>query len=249
MNHAANLSIILVEPQGPLNIGSVCRTMQNFGCNDLRLVNPRTDHLSEAAQLMAVKAGHILKEAKVFPDIGSAVADINLLFGTTRRFGKRYRETFMAPDQAAVRINSSNPVSRCGLLFGREDKGLTNEELDRCHHFIAIPTSGELASLNLAQAVNICLYEIYQQSLAEPNLPVSEWLPAPAEELEGMLQHMRTSLFNLGFFKDNNPDHILHTFRRIFGRTELNSREVSILRGLWNCLDKLAATRKSDKAP
>ena len=243
----SNISIILVEPQGALNIGSVCRTMQNFGCNDLRLVNPRTDHLGEAAQLMAVKAGHILEEAKVFPDLDGAIADINLLFGTTRRFGKRYRETFMTPDQAAVRINGSNPASRCALLFGREDKGLTNEELDRCHHFIAIPTSGELASLNLAQAVNICLYEIYRHSLAEPNLPTSDWLPAPTAELEGMLQHMRLSLFNLGFFKDNNPDHILHTFRRIFGRTELNSREVSILRGLWHCLDKLEPTHKSKK--
>lgn len=241
------VAIILVEPQGALNIGSVCRTMQNFGCTDLRLVNPRTNHLGEAAQLMAVKAGHILEEAKVFPDLDAAIADINLLFGTTRRFGKRYRETFMTPDQAAVRINGSNPASRCGVIFGREDKGLTNEELGRCHHFITIPTDGELASLNLAQAVNICLYEIYRHSLAEPNLPTSDCLPAPAKELEGMLQHMRSSLFNLGFFKDNNPDHILHTFRRIFGRTELNSREVSILRGLWHCLDKLEPTHKSNK--
>lgn len=243
MNHN-NLTIILVEPQGPLNIGSVCRTMQNFGCSDLRLVNPRTDHLGEAARLMAVKADHLLAGAQVFADLDSAVADINLLFGTTRRSGKRYRETFMTPDQAAGRINTSNPEGRCGLLFGREDKGLTNEELDRCHHFIAIPTSGELASLNLAQAVNICLYEIYRQSIAEPDLPTSDWLPAPGAELEGMLQHMRSSLGNLGFFKDNNPDHILHTFRRIFGRTELNSREVSVLRGLWHCLDLKAVKRE-----
>ncbi len=232
------LAIILVEPQGALNIGSVCRTMLNFGCEELRLVNPLTDHLGEAAQLMAVKAGHILENALVFPDLDSAVADLNLLFGTTRRFGKRYRETFMTPDQAAERISSCNPDCRCGLLFGREDKGLTNEELDRCHHFITIPTSSELASLNLAQAVNICLYEIYRISSRKSEMPPSDRLPAPAGEVETMLDHMRAALSDLNFFKDNNPDHILHTFRRIFGRTELDSREVRILHGLWNCLRK-----------
>jgi tRNA/rRNA methyltransferase len=243
------VAVILVEPQGPLNIGSVCRTMQNFGYSDLRLVKPRTDHLGEAARLMAVKAGHLLENAQVFPDLDSAVADINLLFGATRRFGKRYRETFMTPDQAGARINGSNPECCCGLLFGREDKGLTNEELDRCHHFITIPTSGELASLNLAQAVNICLYEIYHHSDIAPDLTVSKRLPASGAELEGMLQHMRTSLAGLGFFNDISPDHILHTFRRIFGRTELDSREVSILRGLWNCLEKVAPPHQTDKEP
>lgn len=242
----ANLSIILIEPQGPLNIGSVCRTMQNFGCHDLRLVNPRTDHLGEAARLMAVKAEHLLTAARVFPDLDAAVADCNLIFGTTRRFGKRYRETFMAPDQAAIRINSANVDCRCALLFGREDYGLTNGELDRCHHFITIPTSSELASLNLAQAVNIILYEIFRQATDAPDPRVAKWLPAPAAELEGMLQHMRESLYEAGFFKENNPDHILHTFRRIFGRTELDSREVKILRGLWTRLDKLGRAGKAE---
>jgi tRNA/rRNA methyltransferase len=221
--------------------------MQNFGCTDLRLVKPRTDHRGEAARLMAVKAGHILTEAKVFPDLDSAVADVNLLFGTTIRFGKRYRETFMTPDQAATHINGRNSECRCAPLFGSEDKGLTNEELDRCHHFITIPTSGELASLNLAQAVNICLYEIYRHSLSKTDFPPSERLPAPGAEREGMLLHMRASLLKLGFLDDISPDHILHTFRRIFGRTELDSREVRILRGLWNCLDKFEPTHKSTK--
>lgn len=239
MNTLNHPTVILVEPQGPLNIGSVCRTMQNFGCEDLRLVNPEVDHLGEAARLMAVKAGHILDKTRVFPDLNNAVADLNLLFGTTRRFGKRYRETFMTPDQAADRIVSAHSDCRCGLIFGREDKGLSNEELDRCHHFISIPTSNELASLNLAQAVNICLYEIHCSSLTEPDMPTAEWLPAPAEELEIMLQHMRSSLLSLGFLDENNPDHILHAFRRIFGRTELNSREVRILHGLWTSLANL----------
>jgi tRNA/rRNA methyltransferase len=233
------ISIILVEPQGALNIGSVCRTMQNFGCEDLRLVNPQTDHLGEAAKLMAVKADNILENATVSADLDSAVADLNLLFGTTRRFGKRYRETFMLPDQAANHINSANPSCTFGLIFGREDKGLSNDELNRCHHFITIPTSSELASLNLAQAVNICLYEIFRSSLSAPETNSSEWLPAPAAEMEIMLQHMRTSLLSLGFLNEKNPDHILHTFRRIFGRTELNSREVRILHGLWTCLENL----------
>lgn len=235
-------SIILVEPQGPLNIGSVCRTMQNFGCDDLRLVNPRADHLDEDSRLMAVKAGHLLESAKIFPDLDSAIADINLLFGTTRRFGKRYRQDFMTPDQAAVCINDTNSDTRCGLLFGREDKGLNNEELERCNHFITIPTHSELASLNLAQAVNICLYEIFTRSSTEVLQPTSVHKPATSKEMEEMLQHMRKTLVHLQFLDKDNPDHVLHTFRRIFGRTELDDREVKILRGLWSCLEKLKPT-------
>ena len=234
-----NLSIILIEPQGDLNIGSVCRAMQNFGCDDLRLVNPRIDHLGGNARKMAVKATGILEKASVFNDLDAALADINLLFGTTRRFGQSYREDFIDAATAAERISSAPPEAKCGLLFGREDKGLTNDELGRCHHFVTIPTSSELASLNLAQAVCICLYEIYRNSISGAPLSPSERVPAPAAEMEGMLQHMRSTLLDLDFLIESNPDHILHTFRRIFGRTELDSREVSILRGLWKCLDDI----------
>ena len=125
---------------------------------------------------------------------------------------------------------------------GREDKGLTNEELERCNHFIAIPTHSALASLNLAQAVNICLYEIFCRSEIEPSMKVNDKIPATSAEMEEMLQHMRESLLHLQFLDKNNPDHVLHTFRRIFGRTELDSREVNILRGLWTCLAKLEPT-------
>lgn len=239
---AHKTSIILVEPQGPLNIGSVCRTMQNFGCDDLRLVNPQADHLDEDSRLMAVKAGHLLESAKIFPDLDSAIADINLLFGTTRRFGKRYRQDFMTPGQAANRIIDTNSSTKCGLLFGREDKGLNNEELERCNHFITIPTHSELASLNLAQAVNICLYEIFSRSSIETPRSASNHKPATSAEMEEMLKHMRKSLLHLQFLDKNNPDHVLHTFRRIFGRTELDDREVKILRGLWTCLAKLKPT-------
>ena len=241
------MSIILVEPKGDLNIGSVCRAMQNFGCNDLRLVNPRIDHLGGNARKMAVKATGLLENATVFKDLDEAVADINLLFGTTRRFGQSYREDFIDAAAAAERISTAPPEIKCGLIFGREDKGLTNEELGRCHHFVTIPTSSEHASLNLAQAVCICLYEIYRHSLTNAPLSPAERIPAPAAEMEGMLQHMRATLLDLDFLIESNPDHILHTFRRIFGRTELDSREVSILRGLWKCLDDLDRPAGPDK--
>ena len=218
--------------------------MQNFGCTDLRLVNPRIDHLGENARRMAVKATGLLEKASVFDSLDDALADINLVFGTTRRFGQRYREDFIDAAEAAQRIISSSPEGKCALVFGREDKGLTNEELDRCHHFVTINTSDELASLNLAQAVCICLYEIFKISKSPITVSSSERIPASGNEMEGMLQHMRSTLLELDFLQDSNPDHILHTFRRIFGRTELDSREVRILRGLWSCLDDLSPRSK-----
>lgn len=231
-----NLTIILVEPQGDLNIGSVCRSMMNFGCDDLRLVNPRTDHLTENSRRMAVKATSILENARIFPDLASAVADRQLVFGTTRRTGK-YRNTLLLPEETARKITTAGKDLRSAILFGREEDGLSNSELDRCHHIMTIPTGEELPSLNLAQAVTICLYEIFRAGSDSPIETPETSQPASADELEGMLQHMRSALLARGFLDENNPDHILRTFRHIFGRAELDSREVRILRGLWSNLE------------
>ncbi len=149
---------MLVEPQGALNIGSVARAMMNFGFSDLRLVNPQTDHLSDEARRMAVKATSLLEGAQIHPDLPSALADCHLAMGTTRRFGK-YREDFLHPDQAAQEILALPPAQRTALVFGREDKGLHTAELDLCQRLITIPTGDLLPSMNLAQAVSLCLYE------------------------------------------------------------------------------------------
>ncbi len=238
-----NITVVLVEPQGPLNIGSVCRAMMNFGFSDLRLVNPRADHLGDEARRMAVKAGGLLEGANIFDSLEEALGECHLALATTRRFGK-YREDFLHPDQAADYILPWSEKGRVALVFGREDKGLTTDELDLCQRLITIPTSDQLPSMNLAQSVVLCLYEINKALAASQLKSGGRKKLATNRMLEGMYTHMRSTLCDIGFLDEQNPDHILRSLRRIFGRAGLNDREVRILRGLWSRLDWLEGERQ-----
>lgn len=238
-----NVSIVLVEPQGGLNIGSVARVMLNFGFGDLRLVAPQVDHLGEEARRMAVKGSPLLEGATLFPDLAAALADCQLALGTTRRFGK-YREGLLHPDEAATDLLPWTERGRVALVFGREDTGLLTSELDLCQRFVTIPTGEELPSLNLAQAVAVCLYETSKAAGAAQGKRPGRKRLASGRVLSALYDHMRRSLLDIGFLDPQNPDHILHTFRRIFGRAGLNEREVRILHGLWSRLDWVEAERR-----
>lgn len=238
-----NIVVVLVEPQGPLNIGSVCRAMMNFGFSDLRLVNPSADHLHDDARRMAVKAGSLLEGAALYDGLEDALRDCHLALATTRRFGK-YREDFLHPDEAAEYLLPWSEKGKVALVFGREDKGLTTEELDLCQRLITIPTHDQLPSMNLAQSVVLCLYEIVQAQASQMNKSGGRKKLATNGVLESMYGHMRRTLCDIGFLDEQNPDHILRSLRRIFGRAGLNDREVRILRGLWSRLDWLENERR-----
>ncbi len=233
-----NIIIVLVEPQGPRNIGSVCRAMRNFGLLELRLVNPQTDHLVHEARQMAVKATDVLESAKIFTSLADALSGCVASFGTTRRFG-RYREGLLHPDEAARSLLPLTTTGQVALVFGREDKGLHNAELDLCQHFVTIPTSEGLPSMNLAQAVALCLYEVYKTKGELAGSCHGRKQLATNQNLEQMYQHMQESLTRVGFLNPQNPDHIMRAFRRILGRSGLNDREVRIMRGLFSQIESL----------
>jgi len=230
--------VVLVEPQGPRNIGSVCRAMKNFGLTDLRLVNPKTDYLVHEARQMAVKATDLLESARVYSSLEGALEGCVAAFGTTRRFGK-YREDMLNPDAAAEALLPLSREASVALVFGREDKGLHTAELDLCQRFITIPTDDALPSMNLAQAVALCLYELRRAKGRLEGLESGRKKQASVESVEGMYRHMEESLTRCGFLNPQNPDHIMRAFRRIFGRSGLNDREVRILRGLWSQVESL----------
>ncbi len=231
--------VVLVGPQGSLNIGSVARVMLNFGLEELRLVNPAVSHLNDEARRMAVKAVHILEQARIYPDLRMALADCNLALGATRRFGK-YRRDFLHPWQAAGQIIDLTRQSRAALVFGREDHGLSTDEIDLCQRLITIPVYDKLPSLNLAQAVTVCLYELHKARGQDrgKDRPREKAMAAGAA-LEAMCQHMRQTLLDIDFLDHQNPDHITRAFRQIFGRAGLNEREVQIMQGLWSRIDWL----------
>lgn len=238
-----NICIVLVEPQGPLNVGSVCRSMMNFGFSRLRLVNPCSGYRSLDARRMALKAESILHQAPVFPTLKQALADCHLVFGTTRRFGK-YREDFLSPEQSAAHAISQLPGNRVAFVFGREDRGLHTSELDLCQLFVTIPTDSAYPSMNLSHAVSLLLYELRKKAMEAETPPNDSQVPAQAGDVEEMFRHMRRTLLEAGYLDPQNPDHILRAFRRLFGRTVLSDREVRILRGLWSRIDWIDGERR-----
>lgn len=227
-------AIVLVEPQSPGNIGMVCRAMKNMGFRHLRLVKGCDRFHSEALKF-AVSARDILEQAVVYPDLASAVADCSITVGTTRRHGK-YRQEIRSPgDISALLREQCSPANRGAIVFGREDSGLTTGELSLCRWHATIPTSDEYGSLNLSQAVLIFCYELGKAGASPGG---GRELPrATSAELETMFTQMEECLQRIGFLNDQNPGHIMRSLRRIFFRSSLDTREVSILRGMLTQID------------
>ena len=232
-----NLHIILVRPQGPINIGSVCRAMMNFGCTRLRLVSPCKAYKSLAAKKMALTAFSLLENAQVFDTLPEALHDIHTAYGTTRRFGK-YRKNFLTPGTAGRQLAAAGPDHNCALVMGPEDTGLETRDLDLCQQFITIPTHDSYPSMNLSHSLAVLLYEVAVNSDAgEKFYDPKVRDPATGQELESMYGHMRQTLLDIDYLDHQNPDHLLRTFRRIFGNAGLSSRDVRILRGLMSRID------------
>jgi tRNA/rRNA methyltransferase len=229
----ANLRVILVEPQHAGNIGGVARAMKNMALNRLVLVNP-VEHLALEARMMAMHAFDILQQAQVTGTLSQAVADAGYVVGTTRRLGKsrQVQQTSRSIAPLLLELAASNPVA---LVFGREDSGLTNEELSQCHELISIPAHPTFGSLNLAQAVLLVCYELY---VTAASLPVSaQPTLATVAELERLYAHMQELLRKVGFLHGSNPNRIMGYFRQFFARHGLTSRDVNVFLGVFRQIE------------
>jgi tRNA/rRNA methyltransferase len=239
-----NLTIVLVEPRGERNIGSVARAMANFGMTDLRLVAPKVDHLHDEARKMAVKASVLLEQATLYPDLQAALSDCHYAYATTRRFGK-YRVDFLHPDDAAEQLLPLLDSGRVAMVFGREDKGLKTEELDLCQRLITIPTGGSVQSMNLAQSVVICLYEVAKRHGEVSGKGQGSKSLATVEQLEILFSHMRETFLKISYLNPQNPEHIMRSYRQMLGRAALDERDVRIIRGLLSEIDRVEDERRA----
>lgn len=241
-----NIAIVMVEPQSPGNIGMVCRAMKNMGLSRLRLVNGCDRFHSEALKF-AVSARNLLEEAELYDDLASALADCTLTVGTTRRHGK-YRQEILSPPEVATLLKThASSECRAAIVFGREDNGLTTDELSLCRWHATIPSSTEYGSLNLSQAVLIFCYEL-GKSTDSPGGGRLEQL-ATSSEMESLFAQMDLCLQKIGFLNDQNPGHIMRSLRRIFFRSQLDTREVSILRGMLSQIDWASSSFDGRKRP
>ena len=228
-----NIAIVLVEPQIPENIGSVARAMTNMGIMRLLLVNPKNCGLSRVLKTATGDSIDTVEEMEVHDDLISALDPFQYVVGTTARIGA-HRPAQSNPRNLAQDLIAISQNNMIAILFGPEDRGLSNHHLRYCHTIATIPAAS-FSSLNLAQAVMIICYEIFLASSEISSKP----LPRLANkfELEGMYGHLKDVLMKIGFIHPQNPEHWMLNIRRFLSRFPLRAREVRIIRGICRQMD------------
>lgn len=239
--HQSNIKIVLVNTAHPGNIGGAARAMKNMGLSELCLVEPR-EYPAPRAVWRAAGAREVLTHATVVDSVDKAIADCSLVIGTSAR-ERRIPWPLINPRECGVRVWAEAQKHKVALLFGREDRGLTNDELQKCHYHVHIPSNPEYSSLNLATAVQVLAYEIRMASLANENgdLPdLAEWDQplVNAEDLENFHNHLAETMAELDFYDPENPKQLLTRMRRLFNRLRMDQMEVSILRGLLSAVQR-----------
>ncbi|MGM0452653.1 MAG: RNA methyltransferase [Thermodesulfobacteriota bacterium] len=223
-----HVTVVLHRPQFPENIGAAARAMCNMGLVNLRVVAPRNYDFSRVERLATHAAADVVNRIVIYDDIETALADMNYVVGTTARMGHR-RQVILSPAQMAEKIVPIAETNRVGLLFGPEDRGLTNADIRYCHLLVNIPTSA-FSSINLAHAVMILSYEIWKATMPERR-PSSPKL-AQRRELEAMYDQLQDILMRIHYIQPVNPAHWMDRFRRFFSRLPLRTHEVTIIRGI-----------------
>jgi tRNA/rRNA methyltransferase len=228
-----HITIVLVNPQLPENIGSVARAMHNMGINHLILVNPKDPDPSRMqipARGSSIKVIHTME---VYDDLLKAIGPFQYVTGTTARIGN-LRPAMTHPRRLAQDLIPISQKNKIAILFGPEDKGLSNEHLRYCHTITTIPTA-EFSSLNLAQAVMIICYEIFLIG----KTPAPKFVPRLANkfELEGMYEHLKDVLTKIDFLNPENPEHWMLNIRRLCSKFPLKAKEVRTIRGICRQID------------
>lgn len=232
-----NIIVILDRPAHAGNIGATARALDNMGLNRLRVIQPRQFPHPDAIQFAAGSAT-ILDTIEIFPDVATAVADINYLVASSNR-PRGQRHTVYTPRQLAQTLPTilKRPETQVGLLFGTERTGLETIDLNRADVLCNIPTAGTHGSLNLGQAVLVVVYEI-MLALGEGNSfdfdPTQEGPRANNHEMALLFEHMQTALTAIDFLKPDQSRHMMGSLQAIFNRAALDQREVAIFRGIFH---------------
>ena len=242
-----NIRVVLVNTTHPGNIGGVARAMKNMGLDDLYLVNPQ-EYPSQRALQRAVSAADVLKSAVIVDTLPEALTDCGLVVGTSAR-SRGIPWPMLDPRECGRKAVAEAPTHRVALVFGREDRGLTNEELQLCNYHVHIPTNPDYSSLNLAAAVQVLTYEARMAALEaeQGNLPDQQnWdiPPARHEALERYYEHLEQALVDIDFHDRDNPRQTMARLRRLYGRIRLDDMELSILRGMLTSIQRAARELK-----
>jgi len=235
----ANIRIVLVNTTHPGNIGGAARAMKNMGLSRLYLVAPK-EFPSDKATWRSAGATDVLDDAIVVDTLDEAIQGCSLVVGTSAR-ERRIPWPLLDPRECGESVWSEATQHEVALVFGREDRGLTNEELHKCNYHVHIPANEEYSSLNLATAVQVICYEIrmsYLKATAGNTLPQHVWdmPPADAQALDNYYQQLEKSLVDVGFLDPENPKQTMTRLRRLYNRVRLDQMELNILRGVLTAI-------------
>ncbi|MBE9181797.1 RNA methyltransferase [Oculatella sp. LEGE 06141] len=254
-NPLTGIRIVLVEPAGALNVGAVSRVMKNMGLHRLVLVNPQCDPVGAEARQMAVHAADVLESALTVATLPDALQGCQRAIATTAR-----SRTLEAPLELPktglpwlLNRSASGETAEAALIFGPEDRGLSNTELNYAQRFVRIPSNPDYSSLNLAQAVAICCYELYTMATncqgGEASLAAARshpgTLPSAArslnlvslDALEGYYQQLEALLLKIGYLYPHTATSRMEKFRQLFNRADLSETELAMLRGILSQME------------
>ncbi len=248
--NSKNVSVILCRPRYPENIGAAARAMCNMGFDQLLVVDPQNCDLTRILKMATHTASQVVEQMQVYQNLQTALEPLHYVVGTTARLGGQ-RQSVISADRLAPELAPLTANNRVGLVFGPEDRGLTNEDLRLCHRLVNIPTA-EFSSLNLAQAVMIICYELRRDrsTASKPFVPRL----ANRQELDGMYAQLKDVLVKISYIQPDNPDYFMNNLRQFGTRMGLQAKEVSIIRGIcrqinWygkNCYQDGLKRRRED---
>lgn len=239
------IRVVLIEPTHPGNIGATARAMANMGVKQLMLINPKI-FPSPVATARAAGASDILDNAQVFDNLDQAIANCTLVFGTTSRL-RSIEWPSLEPRQAMEKAAAHAAHSPVGILFGSESRGLTNNQLERCHHLVRIPVAGEFASLNLAAAVMVMLYELRGSLLSKQEASPTSARQISANEplatvadMQNFYHHLQQVLKRIAF-SDGRSTKLQRKLVRLFNRAQPYEQEIKMLRGVLAAIESKVA--------
>ena len=232
----SRLRVVLVETSRPGNIGAVARAMKTMGFSDLVLVSPRYEGMPQHEEAVAFASGaqDLLQSARIVPTIAEALEGINYAAAVSARL-REFSPPVQTPRELAEHVAAA-PDLHAALILGNERFGLPNEIVERCNVLINIPANPDYSSLNLAQAAQVLVYECRMAALASAPAPQSDigfhGQAASLTQIDGMYEHLEQALVTIGFLDADNPKKLMPRLKRLFARTQLETEEVNILRGI-----------------
>jgi tRNA/rRNA methyltransferase len=240
-----NVTIVLKGPKYPGNIGSVARCAKNMGIEKIVVVGGADYDREEMNRMSTHLAADVVEKIEYHGDLREALAPFRYIIGTTARRGNtNLKRTIMDPREMAQTIAPIAGENEVALLFGPEDRGLTNSELKYCDMLVSIPTSERMRSINLSHSVMIISYEVFAASYGS-NSGFTPKLATSAEK-EGMYDHMQQILMKMNYIYPENPDYAMTSIRNLFSRLNLTARDVKIIRGVCRQIDLYGRGKTKD---